>query len=127
MEELKRLKKAAGYLVGSYNKVRKLQRKGNEAHHIIQNAAVRNLQGYSRGKAPTVSLSKSAHKKTFAVQRQKGGGTYASERRIAYKSLRRAGVSERKARKMIRQTDKYFAKLGVTGSTKTRIPGNRKR
>lgn len=113
--------------MGKNTQVRKLQRKGNEAHHIIQNAAVRNLKGYSRGKAPTVSLSKAAHKKTFAVQRQKGGGTYASERRIAYKSLRRSGVSERKARKMIRQTDKHFAKLGVTGSTKTRIPGNRKR
>ncbi|HDR7795104.1 TPA: hypothetical protein QCY19_003767 [Bacillus luti] len=52
--------------------------KGREGHHIIQDAAVRNLPGYSKRNAPTVSLSKPSHLKTRAVQRQKGGGDICS-------------------------------------------------
>jgi hypothetical protein len=59
------------------------------------------------------------------VQRQLGGGTYGAERRIGYKALRAAGYSEAEARLIIEEADAYFASIGVTRTTPTRIPGNR--
>jgi hypothetical protein len=59
------------------------------------------------------------------VQRQAGGGTYAAERRIGYKALRRSGMSEQEARAAIQRADQYFESIDVTPSTTTRIPGNR--
>nr|WP_034303349.1 RHS domain-containing protein [Bacillus sp. 123MFChir2] len=50
----------------------------------------------------------------------------AAERRIAYKALRRSGVSEKATRKMIARSDRYFSGIGVKGRTKTRIPGDRR-
>lgn len=109
-------------------------RKANvsDKHHIIQDAAVRDLPGYDRNLAPAVQLDGpswkfgSPHYETRVVQRQLGGGTYASERRIGYKSLRRAGVPEEEARSLIQQADDYFSNLGVKPNTKTNIPGDRR-
>jgi hypothetical protein len=61
------------------------------------------------------------------VQRQRGGGTYAAERRIGYigyKALRAAGFSPSQARSAIEIADIYFASLGVTHSTIMRILGD---
>ncbi len=41
--------------------------------------------------------------------------------------MRRAGVSEQRAREEMLRVDKYFKDIGVTPSTPTRIPGNRRR
>jgi hypothetical protein len=60
------------------------------------------------------------------VQRQSGGGTYAAERRIGYKALRKAGMTPGDARAALRQADGYCASLGVNLATVTRIPGNRR-
>lgn len=102
-----------------------------DAHHIIQDAAVRNLPGYGTNAAPGIvlqgpsTLSGSAHNLATAVQRQAGGGTYAAERRIGYKALRRAGISPEDARAAIGGADEYFGSIGVSPDTITRIPGNR--
>lgn len=102
-----------------------------DAHHVIQDAAVRNLPGYSSRAAPGVQLPGpstavgSPHYLATQVQRQAGGGTYAAERRIGYKVIRRAGFSEADARRIIGETDTYFRSIGVTPTTPTRIPGNR--
>jgi hypothetical protein len=102
-----------------------------DAHHIIRDAAVRDLKGYGTNAAPGVvlegpaSLSGTAHNVATAVQRQTGGGTYAAERRIGYAALRRAGLSEQEARAAIGRADSYFQSIGVTPETVTRIPGNR--
>jgi len=102
-----------------------------DAHHVIQDAAVRDLPGYSTRAAPGVPLPGPStavgtpHYTATQIQRQAGGGTYAAERRIGYKGLRRAGYSEADARQVISETDAYFQSIGVTPTTPTRIPGNR--
>lgn len=102
-----------------------------DAHHIIQDAAVRNLPGYGTNAAPGIvlqgpsTLAGSAHNLATAVQRQAGGGTFAAERRIGYKALRSAGISVEDARAAISRVDEYFGSIGVGPDTITRIPGNR--
>ncbi|MFL5354201.1 hypothetical protein [Archangium sp.] len=102
-----------------------------DAHHVIQDAAVRELPGYDSRAAPAVELRGpatrvgTAHYEATQVQRQAGGGTYADERRIAYEALRRAGLSHEEAQTLIGRADDYFKSIGVTPSTPTRIPGNR--
>ena len=104
----------------------------SDGHHIIQDAAVKDLPGYSRDAAPSVQLEGpptkkgSPHYKATQVQREAGGGTYGSERRIAYKALRNAGISANVSKALVRYADVYFSSIGVTPSTPTRIPGNRK-
>ncbi len=84
-----------------------------DAHHIIQDAAVRDLHGYRTNSAPGIQLRgpandlASPHGLTRPIQQQAGGGTYAAERRIGYKTLRRAGVSRAEARSHIRNADEY--------------------
>jgi RHS repeat-associated protein len=102
-----------------------------DAHHVIQDAAVRDIKGYQTNAAPGVQLQGPSnvrgtpHYEATQVQRQSGGGTYGAERRIGYKALRRAGRSKEEARGEIERADKYFNNLGVTKETETRIPGNR--
>lgn len=102
-----------------------------DAHHAIQDASVRDLPGYNTNAAPGIQLPGPAnvkgtpHNLATAVQRQAGGGTYAAERRIGYKAMRRAGVPAGEARSVIRQADEYFEGIGVGPQTVTRIPGNR--
>ena len=102
-----------------------------DAHHVIQDAAVRGLPGYSTHIAPGIQLPGpstvlgSPHYIATQVQRQAGGGTYAAERRIGYKALRQAGYSEVEGRQILRETDAWFNSFGVGPTTPTRIPGNR--
>jgi len=102
----------------------------NQAHHTIQHAAVRDLPGYSKDAAPATSLrgagGDSPHGLTRPIQRQPGGGTYGAERRIGYKALRSAGLTRVQARSAVEQSDKYFEGIGVTQSTPTRIPLDRR-
>ena len=93
---------------------------------------MRDLPGYTRSEAPAVHLPGPAtrpgtpHYNATQVQRQSGGGTYAAERRIGYKALRKAGMAPGEARVTLHQADGYFASLGVHLATVTRIPGNRR-
>lgn len=104
-----------------------------DAHHIIQDAAVRNLPGYDTNAAPGLQLTGPAttkgspHFRATQVQRESGGGNYAAERRIGYKALRRAGADSSTARRAIEEADAWFENtLNVDASTPTRIPRNRK-
>lgn len=103
-----------------------------DAHHVIQNAAVKHLPGYDSNLAPGVQLPGPAttrgtrHNIATLVQRQAGGGTYAAERRIGFKALRQAGYTEQDARQIIKEADAYFGSIGVWPSTPTRIPANRR-
>jgi len=102
-----------------------------DAHHVVQDAAARNLPGYNTQLAPGVQLPGPStavgtpHYIATQVQRQAGGGTLAAEMRIGYKALRQAGYSEAQARQIIAETDAYFRSIGATPTTPTRIPGNR--
>jgi hypothetical protein len=110
-----------------------LRRAGQrDAHHVIQDAAIRDIPGYNTNAAPGVRLDGPAnvpgtpHNATRAVQREMGGGTYAAERRIGYKALRRAGYTPEEARRAIQEADDYFRSIGVGPTTPTRIPGDRR-
>ncbi len=123
------IKSIDGYATGSHEALNAAQLK--DSHHIIQDAAVRDLPNYNRKSAPAVQLEGpstkigTSHYYATQAQRQSGGGTYASERRIGYRALRAAGVSQETSKKLIRQADDYFKSIGVTPNTQTRIPGNR--
>jgi RHS repeat-associated protein len=103
-----------------------------DAHHVVQDAAVRDLPGYDTNAAPGVQLagpsSKAGtpHYGATQSQRQPGGGDYGSERLVAFRALRAAGFSERQAQAMVERVDDWFTGINVTPSTTTRIPGNRK-
>jgi len=103
-----------------------------DAHHVIQDAAVRDLPGYNTKLAPGVQLQGPStavgtpHYVATQIQRQAGGGTLGAEMRIGYKSLRKAGYSETQARQVIKESQDYFSSIGATSTTPTRVPGNRK-
>ncbi|MGQ7249269.1 RHS repeat-associated core domain-containing protein [Halomonas sp. V046] len=111
-----------------------LRRSGRkDAHHVIQDAAVRDLPGYKTNDAPGIQLEGPAsstgtpHHTATQVQRQAaGGGTYGAERRIGYKALRQSGVSQEESRNAILRADEYFNDIGVEKTTPTRTPGNRR-
>jgi hypothetical protein len=110
-----------------------LRRTGQkDAHHVIQDAAVRDLPGYNTNLAPGIRLDGPAnvpgtpHSRTRPVQREAGGGTYGVERRIGYKALRRAGETPADSRSFIEQADDYFRSIGVNQNTPTTIPGDRR-
>jgi hypothetical protein len=71
-----------------------LRQKGRgDSHHIVQDAAVRDLPGYRRGEAPAILLQGPAntrgtpHYHATQRQRQYGGGTLGKEMRIAAEAL----------------------------------------
>ena len=105
--------------------------KARDSHHVIQNAAARDLPGYDPNRAPAIRLEGppttpgTPHYRATQLQREPGGGTYAAERRIGYKALRAAGLSPEHARQAVETADRYFQSIGVTPTTPTRIPGNR--
>jgi RHS repeat-associated protein len=115
---------------GSYRQLVNAGKK--DAHHIIQDAAMREISNYNRFDAPAIQLYGPAtlkgtpHNIATSIQRQAGGGTYGAERRIGYKALRRAGLSVSDAKNAIRGADRYFmGELRLTLDSITRIPGNR--
>lgn len=115
----------------TYKTLRKEKKK--DAHHIIQDASVKDLKGYNRNDAPAIQLKGSSskigteHYKATQEQRKSGGGTYSKERVIAYKSLRKAGITKKESKDSIKRADVYFDSIGVKADTKTRIPQNRKK
>ncbi|MBS0186415.1 MAG: hypothetical protein JSS34_08915, partial [Proteobacteria bacterium] len=108
-----------------------IKNKRKDSHHIIQDAAVKDLPYYSREQAINVQLEGPSirigteHYKATQVQRKSGGGTYGIERRIGYRALREAGIKKEEARILVEEADKYFNNIGITKETQTRLPGNR--
>ncbi len=124
------IKSVDGYLTSTHSALNKAKLK--DSHHIIQDAAVRDLPGYARRDAPAVQLegpstrTGSPHHSATQAQRRSAGGTYGAERRVGYRALREGGVPREASKQLIRQADQYFKGLGVDLNTITRIPGNRR-
>ncbi|TPI72109.1 RHS repeat-associated core domain-containing protein [Mesorhizobium sp. B2-8-9] len=103
-----------------------------DAHHVVQDAAMRDIPGYKTNEAPGVQLKGPSnvpgtpHFLATQAQRVNKAGTYGVERQIAYKALRAAGLTSEEARAEIENADRHFATLGVTPDTVTRTPSNRK-
>jgi hypothetical protein len=104
-----------------------------DAHHIIQDAAVRDVPGYSRTGAPGIQLEgpstdvESAHYAATQAQRTAGiGGTYGAERQVACMALFAAGCSPAEVSGALSRADAYFIdQLGLDFDSPLRIPGNR--
>jgi len=121
-----------GKTTGSYGELVSSGQK--DAHHIIQDAAMRDVPGYDRFDAPAVQLDGPSnvvgteHYYATVAQRRMGGGTYGAERGIAYMSLRKAGLSVDEAKAIVRGADKYVMdELGLTVDSPTRIAGKRRK
>ncbi|MFJ2366574.1 RHS repeat-associated core domain-containing protein [Pseudomonas sp. NPDC087697] len=116
---------------GSYKEL--TDAKAKDAHHIIQDAAVRDLPGYDRKAAPAVQLpgpstqKGTPHYEATQAQRRAGGGSYRLERKIGYRALRKAGIKKDDAKALIRNADEHFKAIDVQSETPTRIPGNRRK
>lgn len=124
--------KKGGKTTGTYGELVSSGQK--DAHHIIQDAAMRDIPGYSRMDAPAIQLNGPSnvvgteHYFATITQRRSVGGTYGAERGIAYLSLRKAELSIDEAKTAVRNADNYFmGKLGLSLDTPTRIPGNRRK
>ena len=108
--------------------------KQKDAHHIIQDAAVRDVPGYRSGDAPGVVLEGppyevgSPHYAATQAQRSAGiGGTYGAERQVACLAMAAAGCSGRQIRDALRRADAYFIRqLGLNMGSPLRIPGDRR-
>ncbi|MGO7335793.1 hypothetical protein [Rhizobium leguminosarum] len=97
-----------------------------QAHHIVQDAAVRDLSRYDRTKAPSISLSTSDHYRATAFQRNAPDrGTLGAEYRVALGALIASGMSVRQAAEEVNKAKEYFDRLGYGPDTPTRTPGSR--
>lgn len=104
-----------------------------DAHHIIQDAAVRDVAGYKATDAPGVRLRGpstkvgSPHYEATQVQRAANvGGTYGAERQVACMALAAAGCSPTMIADALARADDYFMReLGLTLDSPLRVPGNR--
>jgi hypothetical protein len=105
-----------------------------DSHHIIQDAAVRDVPGYNRNDAPAVQLKGPAfvrggqpttpHSRATYAQRIGGHGTYGAERETAKFALRAAGFSEHEINIAIEMADDYFINvLGLKPDSPLRVPG----
>ncbi|MER8409655.1 hypothetical protein NKH16_34435, partial [Mesorhizobium sp. M1307] len=98
-----------------------------QSHHIVQDAAVRNLEEYSYSKAPAVSLTVADHAKANAFQNTNltGRGTLGAEYGVAYGALLAAGLSPAEARQKVKEAKDYFDSIGYGPSTPTETPGKK--
>ncbi|MDQ0638333.1 hypothetical protein QF042_001898 [Pedobacter sp. W3I1] len=131
------LKKGTVYLgeklFGSYGTLRGTVK---DAHHVIQDAAVRDLPNYNSLDAPSIHLegpstkAGTPHNLATVAQRERralgDGGTYKSEMNIAYRALRAAGLSPEHAKEAVRMSNSYSNSINVTPTTTTRFPYTRK-
>lgn len=115
--------------------VGELRGAGNkDAHHVIQDAAVRDVPGYRSADAPGVTLpgpstrAGSPHYAATQAQRSAGvGGTYGAERQVACMALAAAGCSRAQIQGALSRADAYFmGRLGLRLDSPLRFPGNRR-
>lgn len=94
---------------------------------MVQHAAVRNLRGYSKARAPSIGLTDAAHKMATAVQRstpKSVRGTLGAEYSVSRQSLIAAGVPADVIARTMNRTGSYFRGLGFGPGTKTRAVGS---
>ena len=119
-------------LYGTYREL--TSAKVKDAHHIIQDAAVRDVIGYSRDAAPTIQVvgpafSKGSEHYYLSCDQKSAtiGGTYGAERTIGMNAVqRRLGVSGTDLNILGDYVDRYFCgELKLSTDSATRIPGDR--
>ncbi len=105
-----------------------------DAHHIVQDAAVRDIPGYDRGSAPAIQadgpstqIGSEHYNMTYDQSHATTGGTYGAERTIGMESVKeRLDVSDTDMKSLEEYVDGYFCdELNLSDDSATRIPGNR--
>jgi hypothetical protein len=105
-----------------------------DAHHIVQEAAVRDVPGYKTRQAPGLQLEGPSNKvgtphyEATQVQNTAGiGGSYGAERQVAAMAMTAAGFSPEGVAAGVARADAYFiGRLGLTLDSPLRIPGKRR-
>ncbi|MFB9978214.1 RHS repeat-associated core domain-containing protein [Mesorhizobium kowhaii] len=96
-----------------------------QAHHIVQDAAVRDLPGYNRNMAPSISVTASQHYRMTAFQRTTSlpRGTLVREYAVSYATQVYGGINPSEAARNTKRSKDYFGGyLGLPGNTPTRTP-----
>lgn len=97
-----------------------------QAHHIVQDAAVRDLPGYNAARAPAVSLTVTEHQRATMAQRAASvaglRGTLGNEYGVGFAGLIAAGMSPKRARDEVERSKGYFESLGIGPEAETRTP-----
>ena len=105
-----------------------------DGHHIIQNAAVRDVAGYKRGDAPAIQadgpstkVGSEHYNLTYDQSHAIAVGTYGKEKTIGLNSAEKnLELSQNDVKIISDYLDDYFCKqLGLNNDSTTRIPGNR--
>ena len=119
-------------LYGTYDELRAAGVK--DGHHIVQNAAVRDVAGYKQGDAPAIqadgpstTIGSEHYNLTYDQSHATTGGTYGIEKNIGLNSVQNnLDLSLSDVETLSSYLDGYFSdKLGLTDDTPLRIPGNR--
>ncbi len=119
-------------LYGTYDELRSADVK--DGHHIIQNAAVRDVAGYKRGDAPAIQadgpstkVGSEHYNLTYDQSHAITGGTYGKEKTIGLNSAEKnLELSQNDVKIISDYLDDYFCKqLGLNNDSTIRIPGNR--
>ena len=119
-------------LYGTYNELRNAGVK--DAHHIIQDASVRDVTGYKKGDAPAIQadgpstkMGSEHYNLTYDQSHATKGGTYGIEKDIGLNSIKnRLGLSKDDLDTISDYLDDYFiGDLGLNNNSVIKIPGNR--
>jgi RHS repeat-associated protein len=118
----------------THSQNQKMTGEGEQSHHIIQDAAVKDQPGYSYGSAPTTKLEGGSHvpgsphdiaNKMQSSLPSSMRGTYGGEKDAAYLSLRAAGQNRATAGANVQRADSYFkGELKMNEKTPTRDPND---
>lgn len=105
-----------------------------DAHHLLQDAAMRNVEGYKKRNAPAIqadgpsTLVGSEHYNlTYDQSHASASGTYGIEKQIGMdSSTKNLNLSGSDSNTVNAFVDNYFmGNLGLSSDSQTRIPGNR--
>lgn len=119
-------------LYGTYDELRNAGVK--DGHHIVQDAAARDVPGYNKGDAPAIQadgpstkIGSEHYNLTYDQSHATTGGTYGIEKNIGLNSLEKnLGLSSSDLGTISNYLDAYFCNtLGLTEDSPLRIPGNR--
>ncbi len=105
-----------------------------DAHHLLQDAAMRDVDGYAHGDAPAIqangpsTLKDSEHYNlTYAQSHVEQAGTYGIEKQIGMDAVTNEfNLSDSNVSILSSFIDDYFVdKLHLNENSTTRVPGNR--
>ena len=105
-----------------------------DSHHLLQNAAMRDVEGYDSGEAPAIQASGPStligsehYNLTYAQSHAEKAGTYGIEKEIGMNAATKEFDLDDSNKSILSEfIDRYFkGKLHLDENSPTRVPGNR--